>query len=41
MLIRRYIGFELEGKGFVGLSLNRLLDWLAQKRDNFIDVLKF
>jgi hypothetical protein len=30
MLIRRYIGFEVEGKGFVGWSLSRLLDWLAQ-----------
>jgi hypothetical protein len=32
MLIRRYIGFEVEGKGFVGLSVSRLLHWLAQKR---------
>ena len=32
MLIRGYIGFEVEGKGFVGLSASPLLDWLAQKR---------
>jgi hypothetical protein len=41
MPTRRYIGFEVEGKGFVGLRVSRLLDGRPQTRDNFYDVLKF